>query len=557
MKKLDHLISMLEKNQVIRAWRRGLLIPMPLILIGTMVLLLLNFPVAAYQSLMLGVLGKGWRETGLLIYHGIIQIFAISTVISVSHAFSKEKKLVKSGEVSSLSIQITAVASFILFITDSGVDINIEKASSTGLLGSLVISILACNLFCFLYQCRDRIPPGNPNASFGSDLAHAAFRAILPALLTMAVFSFAKFWTAPLWLSVYYYADSVFSRIMLEAVNVILLVVIYAPWIWRHARIPSGNRIAELTRLADEIQYIQAKQPRRLLNRYDEAGSLARALAAELRDGFKTMHPPLHLEYQPKVNRKGEVIGAEALLRWKHPLYGSISPLIILSICDEVNLTHKLGMWMMNQALGDLKQWHLRGYDNLSLSVNLSPHQLQEDASLVKTVVSCVNRFRLDPQYMELELTENATIDLSDSTLSKLRQLSELGVNISIDDFGMGHSSLLYLCDLYANVVKLDISLIRTLAGDRIRQQMVQSILSLCDQLNVKVIAEGVETEEQVQLLYEMGCKYYQGFYFSKSLSFFPFLEYVGQHGMAKAKGKAMARISGREANRNELTFCD
>ncbi len=180
-----------------------------------------------------------------------------------------------------------------------------------------------------------------------------------------------------------------------------------------------------------------------------------------------------------------------------------------------------------------MKRWHEQGF-KVPLSVNLSPRQLKEDGSLVRSVQECINRLGIEPQYMELELTENATIDATDAICNKLGQITAMGLNLSIDDFGMGHSSLLYICDFYANIIKIDASLVGLITRDEQRRHIVKSILSLCGQLNVKAVAEGVETKEQVELLHELGCECYQGFYFSRSLNHDSFMEYVSQHGTAK-----------------------
>ncbi len=342
-------------------------------------------------------------------------------------------------------------------------------------------------------------------------------------------------WTTPIFLSGYLGTGTI-AGIVMQAVNLLLSVLIYIPFVRLQNRNQMRDRIFVFENLGKEIQYIEEGQKKQFLNRHDETGALARSFVVEIKECLKKGKPALHLEYQPKVDCKGQVIGAEALLRWNHPIYGYVSPLIILCICDEANLTNELGSWIMNQAFCNLSSWHQQGY-KVSLSVNLSPRQLIEDDSLVQNIQSCIGRIGVDPGYMELELTENAAIEPSDSTRYKLEKIKGMSINLSIDDFGMGHSSLLYLCDFYANIVKLDASLISTIVNNRQRQQITKSILSLCNQLNVKAIAEGVENLEQVEMLHQLGCKYYQGFYFSRSLSNDSFIEYMKQHGISEDVG--------------------
>lgn len=700
MDKFDAFISQLADQQLIRSLRKGLLYLMPFILIGSIVLALLNLPIPAYQNFMLHVFGEDWRDFGLRIHKGTLQIMALTSLITVSYAISQDKKIVKSGEVNAIIIVITTFTSFIVFTHDPNVIISFPEAGSAGMFNALVISGLACNLFCFFYKCCDRIWPSDLISYNGSSIIRASFRAIIPSLLTISIFTVARMlfdfiglingqslflqsinnifmtgknsfsallivlvthilwffgihggnvimdalsgatpaassiaeihiftkgffdtyvylggagatlgllialllvgkkssenrlakvsilpglinineimifglpiifspyffipfvfspvvlcltawisiylgwappvtqtveWTTPIFLSGYLGTGSI-AGIVMQAVNLTLAVLIYIPFVRMQQRHRQHVQISVFKNLGNDIQYVQEQQQKTVLNRHDEAGSLARTLMAEIKDGLRNHTQTLHLEYQPKINRKGEVTGAEALLRWNHPTFGPVSPLIILSICDEAGLTNELGQWIMNQAFSDLKNWHEQGYNKLSLSVNLSPQQLKRDESLVQTVQSYIDQFGIDPMYMELELTENAAIDSSDSTCSKLEKIKDLGVSLSIDDFGMGHSSLIYICNFYANVVKIDITLVHAITKDKQRQQIVKSILSLCSQIDIRAVAEGVETKEQLQVLHELGCEYFQGFYFSRPLTNDKFIEYVKQHGMA------------------------
>lgn len=335
-------------------------------------------------------------------------------------------------------------------------------------------------------------------------------------------------WTTPIFISGYIGTDGSIAAVVMQAINLIISVLIYIPFVKLQTRDQKRLRKHTFKSLIGEILDAQ-DQDKRILNRHDEVGALARELVTEIREGFTNGKPVLHLEYQPKTNYEGKVLGAEALLRWNHPAYGYVSPLIILHICEESGLDNQLGTWVINSAFRDLGKWHRAGY-RASLSVNLSPLQLSTDEKLVDNLHQCIRENNIDPRYMELEITENATIDVSHSTQSKLEEIRQLGINIAIDDFGMGHSSLLYLTDFHANVIKIDISLIRDIERDIQRQQIVKSILSLSKQIDVLAVAEGVETEEQLKILHNYGCNYYQGFYFSKSLSYHDFIEYMKEH---------------------------
>ncbi|OPA81186.1 hypothetical protein BVG16_02330 [Paenibacillus selenitireducens] len=618
IEKLDNHVSKIENQQMIVAIRKGLLRILPLILIGYVILAVIDLPILEFQNILLQIFGEGWRAIAISIHKATIQTMEIATLITVSFAIVNEKELVRSGRVSPISVVITTLVSFNAFTKDKSMVMDMKFTGSTGMLGALVIAVVASNLFCFIYSCRDRIRPANPFIYKEDALIRSSIRVVVPSLLTISMISVARMlldltgladsqtillqkltlaedgiltkgffdtfvflggagatlglviallvspyyfvpflftpiilsatafvsirigwvpmvtqpaaWTTPIFLSGYMGTGSVAGAVM-QGVNLLLSTLIYTPFIRLQIKHQQRQRVAVFKNLVKEIQYIQEATPITILHRQDATGSLARILAVELEYGLKNNKQTVHLEYQPKVNSKCEVSGAEALLRWNHPVYGDVSPLVIVCICDEAGLTNQLGTWIMKQAFRDLRRWHEQGHSSLSLSVNLSPRQLQEDDHLVQTIQSCIDRAGVDPKYMELELTENAALEPSDSTRRKFEQIKATGINVAIDDFGMGHSSLLYLCDFYVNIVKVDISLVRTIVSDKQRQQIVKSIISLCRQLNVKVVAEGVETKQQVDILQELGCGHYQGFYFSKSLPFKKFLEFVNEHG--------------------------
>lgn len=337
-------------------------------------------------------------------------------------------------------------------------------------------------------------------------------------------------WTTPIFISGYVGSGGSMAAVVMQAINLAISVAIYIPFVKLQIKDWERIRKATFKNLIGEILAAQ-DQNKKILNRHDEVGALTRELLTEIREGFNNGNSVLHLEYQPKTDYEGRVLGAEALLRWNHPVYGYVSPLIILHICEEAGLTNKLGSWVMERAFKDLGRWHRVGY-KVGLSVNLSPLQLASDEDLVPNLRKCIKDNNIDPSYMELEITENATIDISDSTQAKLEEIRDMGINIAIDDFGMGHSSLLYLTDFHANIIKIDISLIRNIEKDKQRQQIVKSILALSKQLDVVAIAEGVETRDQLEILNSYSCNYYQGFYFSKALPYEKFIDYMKGQGI-------------------------
>ncbi len=260
-------------------------------------------------------------------------------------------------------------------------------------------------------------------------------------------------WTTPIFMSGYVGTGHI-SAVIMQAVNLTLSVLIYVPFVKLQMKNQERMRRDVFKSLIKQVLKAE-EENKNILNRHDETGVIARELARDLREGFNN-NPILHLEYQPKSDYSGGVVGAEALLRWQHPIYGYVSPLVILHICDGAGLTNELGSWVVSKAFEDLGKWHKVGY-KVSLSVNLNPLQLSTDNDFVKNLKNVIEKNKVNPKYMELEITENATLDLSKSTQEKLEEIRSFGMNIAIDDFGMGHSSLLYLTDFHANIIKSDI----------------------------------------------------------------------------------------------------
>ena len=338
------------------------------------------------------------------------------------------------------------------------------------------------------------------------------------------------FWTTPVFVSGYQATGSI-SAILLQLVCFLTAFGLYIPFVKLSKDNNEQKYKRDFENLTKEMRYIQNSKARKIITRSDEIGSVARFLAMEINDAVNNDKDLLHLEYQPKVDAEGRVLGAEALLRWNHEIFGYVSPITILSIADEAKLNNDLGRWVIRTAMEAKRGWSDSGYDNITLSVNLSPIQLNTDKGLYDYIVKQVNTNKLDTEKLEFELTENGTIEQTEDILNTLQKIRELGSDISIDDFGMGHSSLKYLYDFFANVVKLDASLVQAVPKGKDRQEIVKAILDLCKRLNVRVVAEGVETKEQLDIMNRLGADYYQGWYFSKSLSNDRFLEYLKKKG--------------------------
>ena len=227
----------------------------------------------------------------------------------------------------------------------------------------------------------------------------------------------------------------------------------------------------------------------------------------------------LFLVYQPQMDiATGQITGAEALLRWQHPELGLVPPNKFIPIAENSGLILSIGEWVLKTACAQALQWQDEGLPALPVAVNVSAVQFRHNRFL-QVVRQVLDQTGLPPQYLELELTEGMLLSNADLTLSVLQELSEMGVKLSIDDFGTGYSSLSYLRHFPVSKLKIDRSFVCDITSDPDDAAITGAIISMAKNLNLKVIAEGVENEEQMSFLREHACDEVQGYYFSRPLS--------------------------------------
>ena len=294
-----------------------------------------------------------------------------------------------------------------------------------------------------------------------------------------------------------------------------------------------GQSTDELLKKADIAMYQAKKAGRNTLRFFDPQMQLSlaarMALELELRNALDKQQ--FHLHYQIQVDRSGLPLGAEALIRWRHPERGLVSPAEFIPLSEEIGLIYSIGQWVLETACAQLKEWQNETLTcNLVLSVNVSAKQFHQP-HFVERVQVAVQVYDINPALLKLELTESMLLENIEDTIAIMNALSNIGIQISLDDFGTGYSSLQYLKRLPLYQLKIDQSFVRDITTDRNDQAIVSTIIAMAHGLNLDVIAEGVETERQRQFLENAGCCRFQGYLFSKPVPIEQFIALIKQGG--------------------------
>ena len=226
----------------------------------------------------------------------------------------------------------------------------------------------------------------------------------------------------------------------------------------------------------------------------------------------------LELHYQPKVSlSSGQIVGAEALLRWKHPLRGMVSPGVFIPVAEETSLILELGTWVLDEACRQIREWEDRGLQMPVIAVNLSARQF--DAQLPARVAAVLARYRVRPEQIMLEITESLLMRGADKVIEIMNELVAMGLALALDDFGTGYSSLAYLKKFPISTLKIDRSFVVGLPFDENDCAIARAIVTMAQQLRQEIVAEGVETPEQMRFLRSLGCDQLQGYLFSPAVT--------------------------------------
>ncbi len=282
-----------------------------------------------------------------------------------------------------------------------------------------------------------------------------------------------------------------------------------------------------------EVALYQAKDER---NRYQLYAPAMNATASEwltleshLRRALE--RDELILHYQPQIDlHTGQVVGAEALIRWKHPEWGMVSPAKFIPLAEETGLIVPISEWVLRSACAQNVAWQQMGLPPIRVAVNLSGRHLSKHAELVKQVANTLEATGLAPQLLELELTESILMEDVEAAIETLQQLSAMGVKLSIDDFGTGYSSLSYLKRFPIDTLKIDQAFVREIATAEEDAAIVIAVIALAHSLRLNVIAEGVETDGQLGFLKHQGCDEVQGYFFSRPLPVEDLVPFLREH---------------------------
>lgn len=322
-------------------------------------------------------------------------------------------------------------------------------------------------------------------------------------------------WTTPIFLGGYFATGSIAGAI-LQAVNLFVGVMIYRPFVRVMSRADERNSMEKMKKLVNHLcESEKSGKPVNLLTLPGDRGVTAKLIVDELENFFLKEKPTMY--YQPQYNSEGRCIGAEALLRWKHPVYGMVYPPLVMKLLDEIGKLTVAEKNILKSVLSDMDDIKEKWGPDVKISVNVTGGTIQ----LKEYQDYLIQVHKVYPQHIPnimLEITEQASLQIDDALSERLLQIKELGYRFAIDDFSMGSTSVKYLKSSVFDLIKLDGSLTKDILTDKRSRGIVKTLVQMADEFNLQILAEYVETKEQKNLLEHMGCYLYQGYLYSPAI---------------------------------------
>lgn len=334
-------------------------------------------------------------------------------------------------------------------------------------------------------------------------------------------------WTTPILFSGYYATGSIRGTIV-QLIIIVLGIAIYVPFLRYNERIHESYLKGRLDNMISTMKQMEETHiPVDFLERNDDTGLLAQMLLRDLKLAIRKQD--LFFLYQPQMNHENRCIGGETLLRWDHPVFGLIYPPLIIYIAKAGGILPQLETLLFDTACSSIKKVSEEIGEDFKISVNITSQSLNWDG-FEDCIENALAKYQVPAKNLWLEITEQDMLSNSQLTVEKIERLKAKGHSFLIDDFGMGHTSLIYLQSNYFDVVKLDGSLVKSILTSTTNQKIVSSVVDLSKKLDIRVIAEFVETEEEKKTLCDLGCFWYQGYLYSPAIPLDKFIDYLGEH---------------------------
>lgn len=323
-------------------------------------------------------------------------------------------------------------------------------------------------------------------------------------------------WTTPIILGGYMATGSVAGAV-LQVVNLVIGIFIYRPFVKLFDRDCVRNAALKMDKLVDVLKVSEeSRRPVELISLRDDSGNVARMLAEELREQMREQK--LQIYYQPQFNEREECIGAEALLRWKHPIYGMVYPPLIVKLADETNRLLELEKAVFRSVVADMDRMLGAIGEHAKVSLNVTGITIQSD-DFEYFLKQMKEKYPAQCEHIMIEITEQAALQINDSLIERFTRIKDIGYKLAIDDFSMGSTSIKYLQTNIFSLVKLDGALSKGVMNNQRSRDIIASITKLSHDFGIKVLAEYVETEEQRQILENAQCHLYQGYLYSPAIT--------------------------------------